>query len=137
MKCIEIFKDEFEVILEVGKKDQNLSELMSPEVWINQINEALTAEVDYVVLEGRESSSSGIFRPNGELRKGLLIEIKAHCNIEKLIFEVPCTKDQVDILELYGEPVGFGNISICEVIKLKALIFGLRGDTIGYAKVKW
>ena len=60
---------------------------MYPEIWINQINSALEKGASEIILEGRESSNSGIFRSNGNLRTGLLLEITSHCPLNKLIFE--------------------------------------------------
>jgi len=130
LKLIEEFAKDFEVIVEVGKKDHIKSEEMYPEMWINQINNSLRCGAKKVVLEGRESSNAGIFRSNGELRKGLIIEISKKCSLEKLIVEAPKKKDQVALIKLLGPNIGFGNIPLDDVFKTVALNKGLRGDTI-------
>lgn len=127
---VDEFASDFNVLVEVGKKDQSQSENMYPEMWIDQINSALSRGAQYIVLEGRESSSAGIFRPNGELRKGLLLEIFRHCPIEKLVFEAPVKKDQVALLDMLSYPLGFGNIPLQDVVKVIALVRGLRSDTL-------
>lgn len=127
---IDRFSRDFEVLVEVGKKDSEVSDLMYPELWINQIQTALDVGASFVVLEGRESSSSGIFRSSGELRKGLVLEIINHCDISRLFFEIPNKKDQVQLLQVTGNKCCFGNISNKDVIKLVALIHGYRGDTL-------
>lgn len=127
---IEKFSQEFEVIVEVGKKDQEESEAMYPEVWVDEITTALSSGATNIILEGRESGTSGIFRPNGDLRKGLLLEIIRHCPLNKLIFECSRKQDQLEVIKLFGNDIGFGNISMLEVASLAALLIGLRGDTI-------
>ena len=68
---------EFKVISEVGFKDSERSERLAPDRWIECIHEDLEAGASLVTLESRESGQSGICRPNGELRFGLIEEILA------------------------------------------------------------
>ncbi len=51
------------------------SEMQPPSEWIAAITEDLDAGASLVTLEARESGSSGICRPDGELRYGLLEDI--------------------------------------------------------------
>ena len=67
--------DEFQVISEVGFKDAERSENLPPSRWIECIHEDLDAGAHLVTLEARESGRSGICRPNGELRFGLIEEL--------------------------------------------------------------
>ena len=137
-KSISKFAKDFNIIVEVGKKNQEKSEGMYPEVWVHEINMALNCGASTIVLEGRESGNSGIFRSNGELRKGLLLEIARHCPIEKLIFECSRKEDQITLIDEFGDNIGFGNISLTEVASLWALLQGLRGDTITKnTGIKW
>ena len=69
--------DDFQVVSEVGFKDSERSEHLAPDRWIECIHEDLDAGAFLVTLESRESGSSGICRPNGELRFGLIEEILA------------------------------------------------------------
>ena len=68
---------EFKVVSEVGFKDSERSERLAPNRWIECIHEDLEAGAFLVTLESRESGRSGICRPNGELRFGLIEEILA------------------------------------------------------------
>ena len=138
LNFIEEFSKDFDVIVEVGKKDNHLSEEMYPEIWVKQINNSINRGANKIVLEGRETSNSGIFRSNGELRRGLILEISKNCPIDKLIIEAPQKKDQVELIELLGPNIGFGNIPIDEVFKIVALNSGLRGDTVHKSPdIKW
>ena len=138
MHFVEKFSSKFNVLFEVGKKDPIQSEEMYPEIWINQINSALEKGASEIILEGRESSNSGIFRSNGNLRTGLLLEITSHCPLNKLIFEASKKHDQISLIKKFGPSLGFGNISPYSVIKLIALIKGLRADTLSENKgINW
>lgn len=116
------FSSSFNVLFEVGKKDPLESEEMYPEVWIKQINLALENGAVRVILEGRESGSSGIYRSNGNLRTGLILEITSHCPVDKLIFEATKKSDQVTLIKKFGNSIGFGNISPNQVLKLIAYL---------------
>lgn len=116
------FSSSFNVLFEVGKKDPLESEEMYPEVWIKQINLALENGAVRVILEGRESGSSGIYRSNGNLRTGLIFEITSHCPVDKLIFEATKKSDQVTLIKKFGNSIGFGNISPNQVLKLIAYL---------------
>ena len=102
MNFVEKFSSKFNVLFEVGKKDPIQSEEMYPEIWINQINSALEKGASEIILEGRESSNSGIFRSNGNLRTGLLLEITSHCPLNKLIFEASKKHDQISNKEIWS-----------------------------------
>ena len=118
------------VIVEIGKKDQSESDLMYPEIWIKEINNALDSGAVNIILEGRESGTSGIYRSNGELRRGLILEIASNCPLDKLIFECSRKPEQVQLIQLLNNSISFGNIPMHEVASLVALLSGLRGDTI-------
>ncbi|HSZ40536.1 MAG TPA: phosphosulfolactate synthase, partial [Trebonia sp.] len=66
---------EFTVVSEVGFKDPGRSEMLPPSEWVAAIKEDLDAGAEIVTLEARESGSSGICRPDGELRYGLIEDV--------------------------------------------------------------
>jgi phosphosulfolactate synthase len=68
---------EFAVTSEVGFKDQARAELMSSAQWVDCIAEDLAAGASLVVTEARESGRSGVCRPDGRLRTGLIETILA------------------------------------------------------------
>src|ERR1700722_20398457 len=85
--------DEFRVISEVGFKDAERSENLPPSRWIECIHEDRDAGAVLVTLEARESGRSGICRPNGELRFGLIEELLAsEVDCEILLFEAPSSE---------------------------------------------
>ncbi len=69
--------DDFTVVSEVGFKDPGRSEQLPPSAWIEYISEDLDAGASLVTLEARESGRSGICRPDGALRSGLIEDVLA------------------------------------------------------------
>lgn len=123
----ELSKD-FTVYSEVGSKNPN--EIIPPYKWVNVIKAELEAGSEKVICEARESGTVGVFRPNGEIRSGLIEEITDQIPAEKLIFEAPQKQQQVWFIKKYGSNVNLGNIQPEEVIPLETLRLGLRGDTL-------
>jgi phosphosulfolactate synthase len=123
--------DEFPVSSEVGFKDQARAELMSAAQWVDCIAEDLAAGATLVVTEARESGKSGICRPDGRLRAGLVETILAGgADADRLLFEAPTKDLQTQFITLLGPNVNVGNVSLGDVIALETLRLGLRGDTL-------
>lgn len=123
--------DDFEVVSEVGFKDSDRSEMLPPSAWVACINEDLDAGAAIVTLEARESGSSGICRPNGELRYGLLEDVlSAGIDVDKLLIEAPNTTLQAHMITRIGPNVNLGNVPAQGVIGLETLRLGLRSDTL-------
>ena len=116
------------VFAEVGEKDPRA--LMAPYRWVALIREALEAGATKVVCEGRADGSAGVFRPDGEIRTGLVDEIVHEIDVHRLIFEAPQRHQQIWFIERYGSDVNFGNIDPTDVIALETLRVGLRADTL-------
>lgn len=122
---------DFEVVSEVGFKDSGRSEMLPPSAWIAAINEDLDAGAGLVTLEARESGSSGICRPDGELRYGLLEDVlTAGIDVDKLLIEAPTTTLQAHMIRRIGPNVNLGNVPAQGVIGLETLRLGLRSDTL-------
>ena len=122
---------EFDVISEVGFKDAERSENLPPSRWIECIQEDLDAGASLVTLESRESGRSGICRPNGELRFGLIEELLASgLRHEGLLFEAPSTELQCYFVKRVGPDVNLGNVAASAVLGLETIRLGLRSDTL-------
>jgi phosphosulfolactate synthase len=122
---------DFEIVSEVGFKDSNRSELQPPSEWIAAIAEDLDAGASLVTLEARESGRSGICRPDGELRYGLLEDIlHGGIAVDKLLIEAPTTALQAHLITRIGPDVNLGNVPAAGVIGLETLRLGLRSDTL-------
>ena len=121
---------EFQVISEVGFKDADRSDLMSPRRWIEFVEEDLEAGAQLVTLEARESGRSGICRADGQLRVGLVEEVVAELPRERLLFEAPTTALQAHMVRRVGPNVNLGNVPMGGVLSLETLRLGLRADTL-------
>ncbi|MGH2505286.1 MAG: phosphosulfolactate synthase, partial [Ktedonobacterales bacterium] len=98
---------------------------------IEYINEDMMAGAERVITEARESGSSGIFRPDGEVRYGLIEEMLASgLDTTRLIFEAPRKDQQVYFIRRVGANVSLANIAPADLIGLETLRLGLRADTL-------
>jgi phosphosulfolactate synthase len=123
--------DEFVVISEVGFKDSERSEKLMPKRWIEYVHDDLDAGAALVTLESRESGHSGICRPDGQLRIGLIEELLGgDLPNDRLMFEAPTTTLQSYFVTRVGCDVNLGNVSPSGVIGLETLRLGLRADTL-------
>ena len=122
---------DFTVISEVGFKDASRSEQLSPSAWVACIREDLEAGASLVTLEARESGRSGICRPDGALRFGLIEDVLASgIDQRDLLFEAPTTALQAHFVTRIGPDVNLGNVPAQAVIGLETLRLGLRADTL-------
>jgi len=119
---------EFTVFSEVGSKDDE--RIMAPYRWVEEIEAELAAGAWKVITEARESGTAGIFRPDGEVRMGLIDEIVHAIDPAQLIFEAPQRAQQVWFLKRFGREVNLGNIAPGDVLSLETLRLGLRSDTM-------
>jgi phosphosulfolactate synthase len=119
---------EFTVFSEVGSKDDE--RIMAPYRWVQQIEAELEAGAWKVIAEARESGTAGIFRPDGEVRMGLIDEIAHAIDPAQMIFEAPQRAQQVWFIRRFGSEVNLGNIAPDDVLSLETLRLGLRSDTM-------
>jgi phosphosulfolactate synthase len=127
----EIIKElsgEFTVLSEVGSK--NPDEIIPPYKWVKMIEQELKAGAWKVICEARESGTVGVFRPNGEIRSGLIEEISDQISVEHLIFEAPLQEQQTWFIKKFGSNVNLGNVLPEEVISVESMRLGLRSDTL-------
>jgi phosphosulfolactate synthase len=118
----------FLVLSEVGSKDD--TRIMAPYRWVELIERELAAGAWKVIAEARETGTAGIFRPDGEVRMGLIDEIAHAVDPANLVFEAPRKEQQVWFLRRFGRDVNLGNIAPADVLSLETLRLGLRSDTM-------
>jgi len=122
---------DFTVVSEVGFKDPDRSQQLAPSAWVACIQEDLEAGASLVTLEARESGKSGICRPDGALRFGLIEDVlSAGIGPQRLLFEAPTTELQAHFVTRIGPDVNLGNVPAQAVIGLETLRLGLRADTL-------
>ncbi|HLY31460.1 MAG TPA: phosphosulfolactate synthase [Ktedonobacterales bacterium] len=130
-RIITHFASEFNVLSEVGYKDSDRSQMLPPSAWITYIREDLAAGAQKVITEARESGTSGICRPDGELRYGLIEDIlTSGIDSNALIFEAPNKSLQTTFIRRLGSDVNLANIAFSDIISLETLRLGLRSDTL-------
>jgi phosphosulfolactate synthase len=118
----------YRVLSEVGSKDDAV--VITPSTWLDSIKRELEAGAWKVITEGRESGTVGIYRPNGDVKDGLLEEIREAFDPAQILFEAPIKKQQAWFIKQFGTNVNLGNIPPEEVISVETLRVGVRGDTL-------
>jgi phosphosulfolactate synthase len=130
LKMIERLAKDFTVLSEVGSKDDT-GAITPPYLWVEQMRQELDAGAWKVIAEGRESGTAGIFRPDGEVREGLIQEIVHEIPRDSILFDAPRKDQQVWFVRRFGPNVNLGNVPVDEVLALETLRLGLRSDTMG------
>jgi len=128
LALISSFAQDRTVFAEVGEKDPQA--LLAPYRWVELIREALDAGAAHVICEGRADGDAGMYRPDGELRTGLVDEVVHEIDLHRLIFEAPRRHQQIWFIEHFGCDVNLGNVHPADVISLETLRLGLRADTL-------
>lgn len=127
LKIVESIKDEFHVIGEVGSKDGNKH--MPVSEWVEEMNAFLEAGCDYVITEGRDSGTSGIYRSDGQIRSDLVNQLMEAIDVKKIIFEAPTAKSQMYFMNQVGANVNLGNVRIRDVLLVETQRKSLRSET--------
>jgi phosphosulfolactate synthase len=118
---------DFEVFAETGAKDDKVD--VSPHNWVEEMEGDLAAGAHYVIAEGRESGTVGLYRSDGTPRTELVDAVSAHLPLGQVIFEAPTKSQQTWLIRRLGPDVGLGNVSPDETLALETLRLGLRADT--------
>jgi phosphosulfolactate synthase len=130
LEIIERLAKDLTVLSEVGSKDDT-GAITPPYLWVEQMRQELDAGAWKVIAEGRESGTAGIFRPDGEVREGLIDEIVHEIPRDSILFDAPRKDQQVWFVRRFGPNVNLGNVPVDEVLALETLRLGLRSDTMG------
>jgi phosphosulfolactate synthase len=128
---IEALARDFVVLAEVGSKDADAP--VRPGAWVAQMLADLDAGATFVIAEGRESGTVGLYGADGTVRESLVGALLARVPSDRIIFEAPAPAQQKWFVRHLGVDVNLGNIAADEVIALETLRRGLRADTLGLA----
>lgn len=118
----------FTVLAEVGRKEPNAP--VSTTEWARDAAADVAAGARWVVTEGRESGTVGLFTADGEVRSDLVDAIVASVGVDAVLFEAPRRAQQAWLIRHLGPDVNLGNISARDALSVEALRLGLRSDTI-------
>jgi phosphosulfolactate synthase len=132
LSLVEKLAKNFNVLSEVGSKDDFI--IMAPSQWTSEINALINAGAKYVITEGRNSGTAGIYRQSGEMRTGLIEDIIKSCDVNKIIFEAPSSKAQMYFINRLGANVNLGNVDPKDLLLLETQRLGLRSETFNLAK---
>lgn len=123
---------QFAVLSEVGSKDPQAP--VSPSAWAEEMAGDLEAGATWVLAEGRESGTVGLFHADGRVREAVVDAIVERVDLAHVIFETPRKDQQAWFIARFGSDVNLGNVPAQEVIGLEALRLGLRADTIALSR---
>ena len=118
---------DFCVLAEVGSKDPDAT--VDPDQWAGRMVTDLDAGAAFVVAEGRESGTVGLYQPGGQVREPLVEAILAAVPPDRVIFEAPARAQQAWFIRRVGTEVNLGNVPPDEILSLETMRRGLRIDT--------
>ena len=118
---------QFTVLAETGAKDDQVP--VVPGQWADEMAADLAAGARWVIAEGRESGTVGLYGPDGAVREELVELIAARIPLDRVIFEAPRKSQQAWFIRHLGAGVNLGNVPLEEVLPLETLRLGLRADT--------
>ena len=118
---------DFVVLAETGSKDGNA--VADPAEWAQEMAGDLAAGASWVIAEGRESGTVGLYHHDGSIRGPLVDIIVSRIGTSAIIFEAPQKSQQLWLIKHLGPDVSLGNIELTEVASVESLRVGLRADT--------
>lgn len=119
---------DFVVLAETGAKEGNYPPTAAE--WGEEMARDLDAGAAWVIAEGRESGTVGLYHADQGVREDLVSAILAWVPQDKVIFEAPCKSQQAWFVRQLGADVNLGNVAPASVLALETLRLGLRADTV-------
>jgi phosphosulfolactate synthase len=118
---------DFVVLAETGAKDGSYPP--TPAEWAKEMNRDLDSGASWVIAEGRESGTVGLYRADQGVREDVVSAILDVIPQEKVIFEAPAKSQQAWFVRQLGADANIGNVAPACVLPLETLRLGLRADT--------
>ncbi len=119
---------DFEVFAEVGSKDPHEPALASE--WLEEARSDLDCGAAWLVAEGRESGTVGLYAADGSVRADLVEALGRLGEDAPVVYEAPLRQQQAWLVNHLGANVNLANIAPEEVLGVEALRQGLRSDTL-------
>jgi phosphosulfolactate synthase len=120
--------EDFVVLAETGAKAGDQPAV--PALWTEEMAGDLEAGAAWVIAEGRESGTVGLYRSDQGVREDLVGAIVDQVGPDRVIFEAPRKSQQVWFVRQLGADVSLGNVPPASVLALETLRLGLRADTV-------
>ncbi|MDQ1628311.1 MAG: phosphosulfolactate synthase [Actinomycetota bacterium] len=124
----------FIVLGEIGAKDPRVQ--IPAATWGEAAAADLEAGATWVVTEGRESGTVGLFDPSGQVRVDVVDAVVDAIGVESTVFEAPLKDQQAWLIRRFGPDVNIGNVLPGEALGLEALRLGLRADTLAASEIQ-
>lgn len=118
----------FEVFAEVGSKDPG--HVAPPEEWGDEARRDIDSGASWLVAEGRESGTAGLYDRGGAIRAELVDALETLGDEASVIYEAPSRDQQAWLINRLGANVNLANIAPDAVLAVEALRLGLRVDTM-------
>lgn len=115
------------VIAEVGAKDPHA--VLTPHQWAHLAQADIDAGATWVLAEGRESGTVGIFHPDGKIRTEVIDALLTVVEPHQVVFEAPRKDQQAWFIRHLGSDVNLANVAPRDAMGVEALRLGLRADT--------
>lgn len=119
---------DFVVLAETGAKEGNYPP--TPAAWADEMARDLDVGAAWVVAEGRESGTVGLYDSDHVVREDLVKVILDRVPQDRVIFEAPTKAQQAWFVRQLGAHVNIGNVEPAGVLALETLRLGLRADTV-------
>jgi phosphosulfolactate synthase len=131
---IELASRDVRVIAEVGAKDPERT--LTAAEWVTLARRDLDAGATWVVAEGRESGTVGIYGADGHVRTDVVEALLDEIGPDRLLFEAPRKEQQAWFINHVGGDVNLSNVAPREAMGVEALRLGLRADTTSSALLR-
>lgn len=118
----------FEVFAEMGSKDPHEPALLSE--WLEEARHDLDSGAHWLVAEGRECGTVGLYAADGSVRADLVDALEGLGPDVPVVYEAPLRHQQAWLVNHLGANVNLANIIPAEVLGVEALRHGLRSDTL-------
>jgi phosphosulfolactate synthase len=125
---------DFVVLAETGAKTGNYPP--TPAEWAQEMAADLDAGASWVIAEGRESGTVGLYRSDQGVREDLVSAILDRIPQDLVIFEAPDKAQQAWFIGQLGADANIGNVAPASVLALETLRLGLRADTADTAPAR-
>ena len=126
-ELVERAAERFIVLAEVGDKDPDVE--VSPSTWAADARADLAAGATWVITEGRESGTVGMYEPDGSVRSDVVDAVVDAVGLGTVVFEAPRKEQQAWLIRQFGADVNLANVVPGDTLGVEALRLGLRADT--------
>lgn len=118
----------FEVFAEIGSKDPD--DPARSEDWVAEARRDIDSGASWLVAEGRESGTVGLYGADGSVRFDLVEALETMGGKVPVIYEAPRRSQQAWLINRLGPNANLANVAPDEVLATEALRLGLRSDTM-------